>query len=413
MKTKIIFHDADLDGHTSAAILLLQHSTHNEEVDLVPYDYDRDLNSRLITGNVIYMVDVSVKANKILELAKDSAEFYLIDHHVSFYDDLIKYCVENAIHMHIEQMGLSVRITIKEFNFTYYYTSKISACELTARLFGSNIGAQSKRLIQILGQYDTWRDTSDKKFIDDEDWQSIVLPVQYSLRAYMNPEKLAKILYSLDNKGERYSISKLVTQGEVIINYLKSKNQDDLERYSFSFDMHGMKFLAMNTNNFNSFAFDHFYNPDFHDAMMAFNFTGKEWRISLYTTKDSVDILKIAKFFGGGGHSKACGFKIPHNQMVFRSGKLELGILTIMDLALLPETYKGIDVKVILEQLKSAGHNLVVSEESKPQIKLIATEKDIQEVLPLVEEEDPLIDVKTEEKPKAVAKRLSSRSKKK
>ena len=361
IKTKVVYHEADLDGIASAAVMLLEKSKRDEDIELIPYDYHKDFNQKLTNGHEVYMIDVSIKCQKLFEVAKHSAEFYLVDHHISFYEDLLKYCDENEISYTEVPFGICKKIDIKQFNFVYYYASHISACELACHLFCSNIGASGKELISILGQYDTWRDSKGKMLPTDKDWNEVVLPIQYSLRAYAKPETIAKIIFNLDNGGSKYNINKLIESGKSILGYLKVQNRRNLEEFSFVFEYDGLNILAMNTSNFNSFTFEDFYSENVFDAMLAFNFTGKDWRISLYTTKDNVDILKIAKMFGGGGHKKACGFRIPHNQLVFRKNKLEFGILTLLDLNMIPESYKGVDVNEILKALKSQSFKLLPS----------------------------------------------------
>jgi len=51
--------------------------------------------------------------------------------------------------------------------------------------------------------------------------------------------------------------------------------------------------------------------------MMPFQFDGKKWTISLYTTKDEIDCSVIAKSNGGGGHKKAAGFQVEDISKVF------------------------------------------------------------------------------------------------
>jgi hypothetical protein len=47
-----------------------------------------------------------------------------------------------------------------------------------------------------------------------------------------------------------------------------------------------------------------------HDACLGFNWTGKNWRASLYHApgKEHHDLSLIAVKHGGGGHRGACGF---------------------------------------------------------------------------------------------------------
>ena len=42
---------------------------------------------------------------------------------------------------------------------------------------------------------------------------------------------------------------------------------------------------------------------------MTYQFNGKHWSFSIYTTKDDIDCSAIAKKRGGGGHKKAAGFE--------------------------------------------------------------------------------------------------------
>jgi nanoRNase/pAp phosphatase (c-di-AMP/oligoRNAs hydrolase) len=44
--------------------------------------------------------------------------------------------------------------------------------------------------------------------------------------------------------------------------------------------------------------------------MMPFQFNGKLWTVSLYTTKEHIDVSQIAKKRGGGGHKQAAGFQV-------------------------------------------------------------------------------------------------------
>jgi len=51
--------------------------------------------------------------------------------------------------------------------------------------------------------------------------------------------------------------------------------------------------------------------PDSQAAILFFETPEGQIRASLRTEKDNVDVSRIAKLFGGGGHKKAAGFTIP------------------------------------------------------------------------------------------------------
>lgn len=68
----------------------------------------------------------------------------------------------------------------------------------------------------------------------------------------------------------------------------------------------------LNSNQFNSLAFDTIYDEKLHDLMMMFQYEGARslWKFSIYTTKPEIDCSLIAKSLGGGGHRSASGFQL-------------------------------------------------------------------------------------------------------
>jgi len=54
--------------------------------------------------------------------------------------------------------------------------------------------------------------------------------------------------------------------------------------------------------------FESVYDPDMHDAMLAFGYRNHGWVVTLYTTHAGVDVSRVAKKYGGGGHAQAAGF---------------------------------------------------------------------------------------------------------
>ena len=58
------------------------------------------------------------------------------------------------------------------------------------------------------------------------------------------------------------------------------------------------------------------------NIVLAFDGKNNVWNFSLYTTKDDVDILSIAKQAGGGGHARACGFQVSSEQVIIDKEKI-------------------------------------------------------------------------------------------
>jgi nanoRNase/pAp phosphatase (c-di-AMP/oligoRNAs hydrolase) len=87
---------------------------------------------------------------------------------------------------------------------------------------------------------------------------------------------------------------------------------------SFEIEFKGLKAICLNGGGFNSDVFKSVYDESRHDIMMPFQFNGRFWTVSLYTTKDEVDCSVIAKSMGGGGHKKAAGFQVDDIKTIIR-----------------------------------------------------------------------------------------------
>jgi hypothetical protein len=67
--------------------------------------------------------------------------------------------------------------------------------------------------------------------------------------------------------------------------------------------------ICLNTPLFSSASFDSVWDPEKHDVMVPFaRMANGKWKVSLYSTKPTIDCGAIAKAFGGGGHHGAAGF---------------------------------------------------------------------------------------------------------
>jgi len=120
------------------------------------------------------------------------------------------------------------------------------------------------------------------------------------------------------------SVESIMERGHTILKYQTESNLNNM-KHSFDVEIDGLKGIAFNGGPFNSKTFDGKYFEDVYDFMMPFAYQRGSWNVSLYTTKD-VDILAIAKGFGGGGHKQACGFQLPPDQLNFAStGEIFLG----------------------------------------------------------------------------------------
>lgn len=348
----IVYHSKDLDGKASGAIL----SEAFKSAKLIGYDYGEEL---LLTENIsdksLVMADVTVPMERLFRLAYDLKGMVLIDHHVSAFNDILKYAEENNLEViNSEFNGLITELRFPEFNFTYYYSAVLSACEICFRLYPIGTSVTEAK-VRLLGQYDTWRNNG-KELVKDFNWEEQVLPFQMGSRVHNTVKQVLDFLFK-DN------INDTITAGEGIIKYLDIANGNNMVANSFLFEMNGMRILACNGAGFSSQSFKDFYLEEIHDAMMPFYYCGvtRTWKFSLFTTKDDTDILSLAKNFGGGGHQKACGFQLAQEEFHIKDGVLFLGPIVTIDIASLPEGFDFSDTEKIRKMLSETPMTFVNS----------------------------------------------------
>ncbi len=271
---KIIYHSRDLDGYTSGAILKMKFP----EAELIGYDYGQPI-PWIDKGEDIILVDVSFPMVDLFDMAANSKSMVWIDHHASAIKD---YEACDIVPVRLEVVLMD----------------GIAACELAW-----NWAFPDRELpvaVRLLGQYDTWRN-QNKEF-----WDRFVLPFQYGMRTICNsPETFPMDIMKYI---EVFELNEIINIGNIILVYQSEQDAKSCEN-AFEFDWKGYRIIAKNGGSFNSNAFKAVYNPEKHDIMMPFKFTGKYWVFSLYTEKD-IDCSALAKSMGGGGHKKAAGFQI-------------------------------------------------------------------------------------------------------
>ena len=275
MSIKCFYHRADLDGQCSGAIV--KHTF--KDAILYPIDYGIPLDKSIINKeDLIIIVDFSFDVNTMDWINQNSEQLIWIDHH--------KTAIEKCSHLTI----FGIR------------DDKFAACELTWKYF--HHGLKIPKCVYLLGRYDVWDHT-------DPD----VLPFQYGMKLKgWEPEdkNWNKLLFS-DHSIE-YT-NHIRNAGEVIYEYETIMNEKICKQLSFNITFEGLRFLTINRYPVNLKFFEKIFDPNIHDACMAFCKTSEGfWRISMYTPKD-IDLSVIAKQYGGGGHKQACGFEISDPQL--------------------------------------------------------------------------------------------------
>ncbi len=276
MNTYIIYHSRDLDGYTSGAIVKKKFP----EGILLGYDYGKPF-PEIPNGQTIFMVDVTIPVPQLLMLADRSDTVTVIDHHISFMNEVNQYVLPGNL--------------IMELN------DKRAACELTWEyLFPGELMPMA---VFLLGEYDTWRNQ------DMTRWEKRILPFQYGMRMIcQSAETWPTSLFNDNTADGTWPVQVIIDKGATILEYQQLIDERAM-RGAFEFEWRGYKILAVNAGGINSNAFKSRLDNTKHDIMMPFYYNGKSWNFSLYTEKD-IDCSVLAKAMGGGGHKKAAGFQV-------------------------------------------------------------------------------------------------------
>jgi len=269
---KCFYHSSDLDGHCSGAIVKF----HYPECEMWPIDYGaRFPIDKIKEGGTVYMVDFTLQPfDQMVELA-EKCKLIWIDHH--------KTALEEA-----EKRGFVVR-GLRRIG--------IGACSLTWEFINSHLPIPKP--VKLLAKYDVW-DHSDPD----------TLPFQYGMRlretdpATEEGMKLWGQLFS----SSFFAFDKILEEGKVILKYQKQIDTKYCARHAYPAVFEGYKALVLNRGIVNSMTFENAPGAKDADIFVTYVFSGKNWIVSLYANKPDIDVSRIAKKYGGGGHKGAAGF---------------------------------------------------------------------------------------------------------
>ncbi len=267
---KCFYHEADLDGHCSGAIV--KHAF--PECEMIGYDYGKRFPWAAITpGEDVVMVDVSLPASEMGQLSALCLLTW-IDHH--------KTAIEDAARAGLIIPGVR--------------TVGLAACELAWGYFMPNLPVP--RAVRLLGRYDVW-DHGDAE----------VLPFQFGAKVLdLDPRGGAdRGLWQELFKDHRPDVERIVENGQLILKY---KRHGDAKKADNAFEtrLGGLRVIAMNGHG-NSESFRSVYARERHAAMVMFHMRRDgQWRVSVYSDNEDVDCGAICKARGGGGHKGAAGF---------------------------------------------------------------------------------------------------------
>jgi oligoribonuclease NrnB/cAMP/cGMP phosphodiesterase (DHH superfamily) len=269
---KCFYHKSDLDGHCSGAIIKERYP----ECEMIGVDYNDKLDLEAIKpGEPVFVVDFCFSTGEMVQL-EGKAMLCWIDHHKSSIDKMAELSLDIAGFREIGQAG----------------------CELTWKWL--NPDTIMPLPVYFLGRYDVWAHE------EDED----ILIFQQGMKAEKDTlpgAPIWKALFAIDTPEDAL-LDDILRTGHIILDYQNKQNAEYAANMAYEAEFHGLRAIVLNKPYSNSQAFDSVYDPAKHDIMVTFGVKPKEYRYSMYATKENVDVSEIAKKYGGGGHKGAAGF---------------------------------------------------------------------------------------------------------
>lgn len=275
MKDLCIYHN-DEDGVCSAAIVNL--SVNDCDFYAINYGFNIPWN-KIEKADRIFLLDFGLQPfNEQIKLLKMKGKKLIwIDHHKTALEDEIK---SGQKFEGIREIGKA-------------------GCELTWEYFYPD--TPMPKTVKMMGRYDVW----------DTYYHKDVMPFHYGMlmKGYTPTDNIWKNLFNGDSYYEELDYDNILKIGRICQDYQMMRYSQFCKPYHFITCFEGLKFICCNSMNSNSNLFDGFFDENKMDAMLAFGWTGNTWTVSMYSNKKGIDVGKIAKKYGGGGHANAAGFQ--------------------------------------------------------------------------------------------------------
>jgi oligoribonuclease NrnB/cAMP/cGMP phosphodiesterase (DHH superfamily) len=347
MRPICFFHRVDLDGVCSAAIV--KHFVPDCELYGMEHGYEFPWE-KAREGETDWII---VGGEEQHPPIKEKRVVYLVDFNLPIEDMRRLASISNLIWCDHHKTALDACSDLRARGMRD--TSR-AACELTWAWFswvnpgeasdhytyeemedGNPSDIRLPEAVRLLGAYDAWRK-------DDPEWESKILPFQYAVRSeegIYDPEcPRWRFLFGVDGYSQSMDtyieapwLDHALERGRAVLAFQKQQNRKVAQDGCFdvclfpggvpagSHEIRGsflqefihlraFRGICLNTPLFSSQSFEGIYDPEKHDVMVAFALLkDRRWKVSLYSTKATIDCGAIAKAFGGGGHKGAGGFR--------------------------------------------------------------------------------------------------------
>jgi oligoribonuclease NrnB/cAMP/cGMP phosphodiesterase (DHH superfamily) len=273
-----IFHHIDLDGRACGAILKRKYPNAESFPYNYWYDADRLLSNirndeRVIFGDIVPPIPI------LEEVLKKTKNIVLLDHHSSSKRD-------------VEELGLDYEGTLTE--------DGLGACILVWEYCYP--GSKVPDGIRWIAEYDDWQRTPENKVF------------QFGLQSFNTFP--TNWIWNRVLKEHGPTMKLIERKGKSILQYLVPWYKRLVNSYGMSgmirpelFDGTQYSTFLLNQGGVDSSVFDDVRIK--HDIYVRATF-GKSWKwlVSVTSDRDDIDLSKLAKRFGGGGHKHSAGFTV-------------------------------------------------------------------------------------------------------
>jgi hypothetical protein len=300
MKTTVVYHSADWDGMFCREIA----RKFLPEAELIGWDFkDAPLDATLPLHTNLYVMDLPLDrpfglSGSTAILKSVHSKTVWLDHHRSSIEthptDIPGYRIDGVAACRLAWQW-----------FSHDHTDFVVQCNgLPPKQDFIDRKVSEPIAVRLAGEYDIF----DKRDPDAELFQ-------HGLRS---EELTEKTWFSLLYYNGGITVERLLSQGKALQFARANEYRDVITQQGFDVVWSGIKFLACNSHELDirSHLFEAGIKPH-HEALLGFTFNGKDWRVSMYHIpgKEHVDILSIAKKFGGGGHPGACGCRLSNGSI--------------------------------------------------------------------------------------------------
>jgi len=311
MKTVCVYHNIDLDGQMSAAIVKHWFIKNNHRYTIINLDTKEEEGKLSVNNEVLHFIGYNY-GQPIPDLSGYD-KVIIVDISFPEYDMDCIVQENNQEHRliwidhHISAINL-----LEDNNYNGLRDTNYAACELTWKYFFPN--EPMPEIVRLLGRYDCF----GHKGTDEE---QKVLEFQYGARQCISNYEdaysyLVDVIEDMEDGlsfiHDDSTLGKIHSSGIAIYEYLCTEAKQAYKngfRISFSHpQLKIVNFICINKERFNPINFGIDYNKDGYDGAACFHYANGMWNFSLYNDNSEVDCSQIAKQYGGGGHRGAAGF---------------------------------------------------------------------------------------------------------